>query len=182
MTGPDMTTDASTVTMHIGELAEKTGLSLRTIRHYDDIGLLKASGRTHGGFRLYSQDDLSRLNLIRRMKPLGFTLDEMIELLRVIGTLQNGAEGSTRPASASSWKNSSARPSLGGRSCRSSFTWPTSSSSYCVTNNHHLRPSGAHAPAGSPNNMHDGSSAPAGTDSRDPRRRAVSRLRNELHE
>lgn len=89
-----MTTDASTVTMHIGELAEKTGLSLRTIRHYDEIGLLKASGRTHGGFRLYTQDDLSRLNLIRRMKPLGFTLDEMIELLRVIGTLQNDASGS----------------------------------------------------------------------------------------
>ncbi|WP_241983435.1 MerR family transcriptional regulator [Cryobacterium tagatosivorans] len=92
-TAPDAPTGSVTMTMHIGELAEKTGLSLRTIRHYDEIGLLKASGRTHGGFRLYSQDDLSRLNLIRRMKPLGFTLDEMIELLRVIGTLQNGAAG-----------------------------------------------------------------------------------------
>lgn len=93
-TAPDAPTGSVATTMHIGELAEKTGLSLRTIRHYDEIGLLKASGRTHGGFRLYTQDDLSRLNLIRRMKPLGFTLDEMIELLRVIGTLQNDASGS----------------------------------------------------------------------------------------
>ena len=75
------------VTMHIGELAEKTGLSLRTIRHYDEVGLLKPSGRTEGGFRLYSQEDLSRLLLIRRMKPLGFSLEEMTELLSIIDTL-----------------------------------------------------------------------------------------------
>ncbi|WP_067949747.1 MerR family transcriptional regulator [Agromyces sp. NDB4Y10] len=70
--------------MHIGELAERTGLSLRTIRHYDEIGLLKPSGRTDGGFRLYTEPDLERLLLIRRMKPLGFTLDDMAELLRII--------------------------------------------------------------------------------------------------
>ena len=78
-----------TVTMHIGELADKTGLSLRTIRHYDEIGLLKASGRSEGGFRLYTENDVSRLILIRRMKPLGFTLEEMIGLLQVIDTLQS---------------------------------------------------------------------------------------------
>ncbi len=75
------------VTMHIGELAENTGLSLRTIRHYDEVGLLKPSGRTEGGFRLYSQEDLSRLLLIRRMKPLGYSLGEMSELLSIIDTL-----------------------------------------------------------------------------------------------
>src|SRR5680860_171926 len=80
----------SVVTMHIGELAENTGLSLRTIRHYDEIGLLKASGRTDGGFRLYSQEDQDRLMLIRRMKPLGFSLEEMIELLKINDTLQAG--------------------------------------------------------------------------------------------
>ncbi len=73
--------------MHIGELADKTGLSLRTIRHYDEVGLLKASGRTEGGFRIYSRDDLSRLILIRRMKPLGFSLEEMTDLLRIIDVL-----------------------------------------------------------------------------------------------
>ena len=73
--------------MHIGELAENTGLSLRTIRHYDEVGLVKPSGRTEGGFRLYSQEDLSRLLLIRRMKPLGFSLGEMTELLSIIDIL-----------------------------------------------------------------------------------------------
>ena len=92
-----MTTGMLPVTMHIGELAEKTSLSLRTIRHYDEIGLLKASGRSEGGFRLYTQEDLSRLILIRRMKPLGFSLEEMTELLRVIDTLQLGGEGSDSP-------------------------------------------------------------------------------------
>jgi MerR family copper efflux transcriptional regulator len=90
-------TATSPVTMQIGELADKTGLSLRTIRHYDEVGLLKASGRSDGGFRLYSQEDLSRLLLIRRMKPLGFSLEEMMDLLRIIDTLQLGGAGSDSP-------------------------------------------------------------------------------------
>jgi DNA-binding transcriptional MerR regulator len=90
-------TTGTTGTMHIGELAEKTGLSLRTIRHYDEIGLLKASGRTEGGFRLYTQEDHSRLILIRRMKPLGFSLEEMMALLKIIDTLQGGVAGSDNP-------------------------------------------------------------------------------------
>ena len=79
-----MTAAESAITMHIGELAERTGLSHRTIRHYDETGLLPASGRTEGGFRLYTQADLDTLLLIRRMKPLGFSLEEMQELLRVV--------------------------------------------------------------------------------------------------
>ena len=59
--------------MQIGELAERTGLSVRTLRHYDEIGLLRPSARTDGGFRLYTADDESRLLLIRRMKPLGYS-------------------------------------------------------------------------------------------------------------
>lgn len=74
-------------TMHIGELAERTGLSLRTLRHYDQIGLLTPSGRTEGGFRLYTHDDEARLLLIRRMKPLGYSLEQMRELLSVIDGL-----------------------------------------------------------------------------------------------
>jgi MerR family copper efflux transcriptional regulator len=81
--------------MHIGELAERTGLSLRTIRHYDETGLLKPSGRSDGGFRLYTADDLDRLMLIRRMKPLGFSLEEMGELLRVIHLRRVGDVAST---------------------------------------------------------------------------------------
>jgi MerR family copper efflux transcriptional regulator len=74
-------------TMHIGELADHAGMSLRTIRHYDEVGLLVPSGRTTGGFRVYTAQDLERLLVIRRMKPLGFTLDEMAELLRVVDAL-----------------------------------------------------------------------------------------------
>lgn len=73
--------------MQIGELAERTGLSLRTIRHYDDEGLLTPSARSAGGFRLYSDDDRDRLLVIRRMKPLGFSIDEMRELLSVVDAL-----------------------------------------------------------------------------------------------
>ena len=83
-------------TMHIGELAERTGLSLRTLRHYDAVGLVTASARTEGGFRLYTQDDYDRLMLIRRMKPLGFSLEEMAELLRVIDTMGDSPDDDTR--------------------------------------------------------------------------------------
>lgn len=74
--------------LHIGDLAEATGLSLRTIRHYDEIGLLRASGRSEGGFRLYTQSDLDRLIVIRRMKPLGFSLEQMADLLALVDALQ----------------------------------------------------------------------------------------------
>lgn len=70
--------------MHIGELAERTGLSLRTIRHYDEVGLLPASARTDGGFRVYTEDDVERLMVIKQMKPLGFTLEEMSEILGIL--------------------------------------------------------------------------------------------------
>jgi len=86
-------TTTPTVTMHIGEVAERTGLSHRTIRHYDEVGLLQASGRTEGGFRLYTQADIDRLLVIRRMKPLGFSLEEMMELLRVIDGLEQEPSG-----------------------------------------------------------------------------------------
>ncbi|MGN6325074.1 MerR family transcriptional regulator [Pseudolysinimonas sp.] len=74
--------------MHIGEVAERTSLSHRTLRHYDEIGLVRPSGRTDGGFRLYTETDVSRLLLIRRMKPLGFSLEEMADFLTVVGRLQ----------------------------------------------------------------------------------------------
>lgn len=75
---------AKTSTMHIGELAERTGLSLRTIRHYDEVGLLPARARTDGGFRVYSEDDFERLAVIKQMKPLGFSLEEMSEILGLL--------------------------------------------------------------------------------------------------
>ena len=81
-----------TATMHIGEVAERTSLSLRTIRHYDEVGLLPASSRTEGGFRVYMEADVERLMVIRRMKPLGFTLEEMKDLLSIIDALEGADE------------------------------------------------------------------------------------------
>jgi len=79
-------------TMRIGEVAERTGLSFRTLRHYDEIGLVTPSARTDGGFRLYTEGDVARILLIRRMKPLGFTLDEMRELLEVVDAMAEDAD------------------------------------------------------------------------------------------
>ncbi|MFJ1747805.1 MerR family transcriptional regulator [Streptomyces sp. NPDC088116] len=67
--------------MRIGEVAARTELSLRTIRHYEETGLVTPSARSQGGFRLYTDSDVARLMVIRRMKPLGFSLDEMRALL-----------------------------------------------------------------------------------------------------
>ncbi len=87
---------ADTGMMHIGELAERSGLSLRTLRHYDEIGLVSASGRTEGGFRLYTEENFERLILIRRMKPLGFSLEEMTALLEVIDAMPGSSDDESR--------------------------------------------------------------------------------------
>ena len=76
--------------VQIGLVAERTGLSLRTIRWYEEEGLVVPTTRTEGGFRLYSDDDSARLEVIKRMKPLGFTLDEMRELLILLADLDAG--------------------------------------------------------------------------------------------
>jgi MerR family copper efflux transcriptional regulator len=76
--------------MQIGEVAARTELSLRTIRHYEDTGLVIPSARSQGGFRLYTEADVARLMVIRRMKPLGFTLDEMRALLDATDRLDSG--------------------------------------------------------------------------------------------
>lgn len=67
--------------MQIGQVAARTELSINTVRHYDEVGLVTPSARSSGGFRLYTETDVARLLVIRRMKPLGFTLTEMKDLL-----------------------------------------------------------------------------------------------------
>ncbi|SOC53277.1 DNA-binding transcriptional regulator, MerR family [Blastococcus aggregatus] len=73
--------------LQIGQVAERTGLSLRTIRFYEENGLVRPTSRSEGGFRLYSDDDVARLEVIKRMKPLGFRLEEMQELLDLLAEL-----------------------------------------------------------------------------------------------
>jgi MerR family transcriptional regulator, copper efflux regulator len=78
--------------MHIGEVAARTRLSLRSLRHWDEVGLLRPSGRSDGGFRLYTEADVEKILVIRRMKPLGFTLGEMSAAMRDIEDLRGPDE------------------------------------------------------------------------------------------
>ena len=73
--------------MQIGDVAERTGLSLRTIRWYEEVGLVPPSARSAGGFRLYTDADIERLEIVKRMKPLEFTLEEMRDLLGTVDQL-----------------------------------------------------------------------------------------------
>jgi MerR family transcriptional regulator, copper efflux regulator len=85
----------------IGAVAEMTGLSIQTLRHWDEVGLVPPSERSEGGFRLYSDVDVQRLLVIRRMKPLEFTLEEMGRLLDSIDVLADpGSAESERMAAA----------------------------------------------------------------------------------
>lgn len=77
--------------LQIGEVAERAGLSLRTVRYYEETGLLEPARRTDGGFRLYTVEHVERLALIRRMKPLGFSVQQMRELLDVRDVMQDPA-------------------------------------------------------------------------------------------
>ena len=80
--------------LKIGEVAEQVGLSLRTIRFYEEEGLVVPDGRTEGGFRLFSPTAVHRLEQIKRMKPLGFSLEEMVEVLTTLDTLADPAHDS----------------------------------------------------------------------------------------
>lgn len=79
--------------MQIGQVAERTGLSLRTIRFYEENGLVVPTARSDGGFRLYSEADVARLEVVKRMKPLGFSLEEMQELLALLHDLEHATAG-----------------------------------------------------------------------------------------
>ena len=77
--------------MQIGEVAARVGLSLRTIRHWDEVGLVVPSERSAGGFRLYTEADIERLALVKTLKPLDFTLEQMRDLHATI----DGVEADT---------------------------------------------------------------------------------------
>ncbi len=63
--------------LKIGELASRCGLTVRTLHHYDSIGLLKSSARSDSGYRLYSRDDIARLHQIQALKKLGLSLSDI---------------------------------------------------------------------------------------------------------
>jgi DNA-binding transcriptional MerR regulator len=83
--------------MHqIGSVANAVGLSLRTIRHYEEVGVVVPSGRSAGGFRLYTDRDIDRLRLVKKMKPLDFTLEEVGDILHLLDALGGEPDDETR--------------------------------------------------------------------------------------
>ncbi|MBD2527871.1 heavy metal-responsive transcriptional regulator [Nostoc sp. FACHB-133] len=67
----------------IGNVAKSSGVPIKTIRYYEELGLLRSLGRTEGGFRLFNSDVLERLHFIKRAQSLGLSLSEIKEFLNV---------------------------------------------------------------------------------------------------
>ncbi|MBE9199762.1 MULTISPECIES: heavy metal-responsive transcriptional regulator [unclassified Nodularia (in: cyanobacteria)] len=67
----------------IGQVTNLSGISIRTIRYYESLGLVESSGRTEGGFRQFSTDVLTRLAFIKRAQSLGLSLEEIRDILQV---------------------------------------------------------------------------------------------------
>ena len=67
----------------IGSVAKESGVPIKTIRYYEELGLLKTSGRTEGGFRLFNSDVFVRLHFIKRAQSLGLSLLEIKEFIAV---------------------------------------------------------------------------------------------------
>jgi len=76
----------------IGELARMVNLSQRTIRYYEEIGLLQSVRRIETGKRVYTDDDVRRLKFINRLKVLGLSLAEMVKLEKIYRTQRNNRE------------------------------------------------------------------------------------------
>ena len=78
--------------LHIGEVAERVGLSLRTVRFYEEAGILVPQHRTEGGHRLFGPWELKKLALVTDLRAAGFSLESIKELLDMKETAANGAE------------------------------------------------------------------------------------------
>jgi MerR family transcriptional regulator, thiopeptide resistance regulator len=73
--------EMQSIAFKVGDLAKQTGVSVRTLHHYDEIGLLSPSHRTEAGYRVYSEDDIIRLQQIVSLRQLGFSLEQIRDCL-----------------------------------------------------------------------------------------------------
>ncbi|GAA3760416.1 MerR family transcriptional regulator [Salinactinospora qingdaonensis] len=79
--------------MRIGELARRAEVTPRTIRHYEELGLLSPGERASSGYRYYTERELARLNKIGQLKDLGLTLEEIGSVIDLYFTDPTGAQG-----------------------------------------------------------------------------------------
>jgi MerR family copper efflux transcriptional regulator len=77
--------------MQIGEASKATGVSAKMIRHYESIGLIPEAGRRDSNYRDYGAEDVHRLGFIRRARDLGFSIEEIRELLKLWGDRRRSA-------------------------------------------------------------------------------------------
>ena len=77
--------------MQIGEASRLTGVSAKMIRHYESIGLIPNADRRDSNYRDYGHHDLHRLGFIRRARDLGFSMDQIRDLLRLWGDTQRSS-------------------------------------------------------------------------------------------
>ncbi|MAK91206.1 MAG: Cu(I)-responsive transcriptional regulator [Oleibacter sp.] len=77
--------------MNIGEAAKQAGVTAKMIRHYEATGLLPEAARTDSGYRQYGEQDIARLGFIRRCRMLGFSIDEIRNLLNLWDDPQRSA-------------------------------------------------------------------------------------------
>lgn len=82
--------------LRIGELAKRSGKTVRALRYYEELELLRPCRRTRGGFRLYTPRELRRIEVISQLQELGLTLDQIAEIVRAWQGLPRGVVGAER--------------------------------------------------------------------------------------
>jgi len=78
----------------IGDVGTRAGITLRTIRYYEELGLIQPTVRTKGGFRLYAEESIERLKFIQELKMLDFPLSKIRRLFKIREMAQSGDEAS----------------------------------------------------------------------------------------
>jgi DNA-binding transcriptional MerR regulator len=78
--------------LKIGELAQRTGKSVRAIRFYEELGLIQSAAHTKGGFRLFTEDDARRVLLVDKFHQLGFSLEEIAQIVKAYRSSGTGDE------------------------------------------------------------------------------------------
>ena len=72
------------IEMNIGQASKHSGISAKMIRYYEEIGLLEAAQRSASGYRIYSETDLKTLNFLKHARELGFSSEQMKELISLL--------------------------------------------------------------------------------------------------